>query len=258
MNRLTGRTVLVTGGSRGLGRGIAEHLARLGAAVAVNYRSDADAAAEVVRGIREQGGRAAAYQAAIENVDAVTAMVAAAQDELGGITALVSNAGAASKGSTVAQTQADDLQAQLDVHALGPIRLLQTLLAGFRAADRSDLVMISSSTVRSTPAHAASYTMAKAAMETCVLTLAQEERAHGLRANIVAPGLVRTEMGRRLVRATSDGGSIDDLDASSPFGRVCRPEDVAGVVGFLLSEEGSYVTGQRIVVDGGGRPSSIY
>ncbi len=84
-----------------------------------------------------------------------------------------------------------------------------------RAAKRGDVVMISSNTVPLTPAHAAPYTMAKAAMETCVLTLAREERAHGIRANVVAPGLVMTEMGRRLVKASA-GADIEDLDAAAP------------------------------------------
>ena len=84
------------------------------------------------------------------------------------------------------------------------------------------------------------------------MTLAKEERRHGTHVNIVAPGLVHTEMGRRLV--SSWGADIDELDPSSPFGRVCRPEDVADVVRFLVSDAAGYVSGQRICVDGGGGP----
>jgi NAD(P)-dependent dehydrogenase (short-subunit alcohol dehydrogenase family) len=99
--------------------------------------------------------------------------------------------------------------------------------------------------------------MAKAAMETCVLTLAREERRHGIRANIVAPGLVATEMGRRLVRA-STGRELDEMSAGSPFGRVCTPQDVAGVVSWLVSDGAAYVTGQKILVDGGGPDTSLF
>jgi NAD(P)-dependent dehydrogenase (short-subunit alcohol dehydrogenase family) len=98
--------------------------------------------------------------------------------------------------------------------------------------------------------------MAKAALETAARTLAREERTLGVHVNIVAPGLVSTDMGERLVRAVG-GVSIDDLDRSSPFGRVCTSEDVAGVVAFLTGPDSGYVTGHRIVVDGGGRDVSV-
>lgn len=93
--------------------------------------------------------------------------------------------------------------------------------------------------------------MAKAAMEALAWTLAKEEQRHDIHVNIVAPGLVETEMGRRLVKA----GGVEDistLNAAMPFGRVCQPEDVADVVRFLVSGAGSYLSGQRIAVDGGG------
>jgi NAD(P)-dependent dehydrogenase (short-subunit alcohol dehydrogenase family) len=89
------------------------------------------------------------------------------------------------------------------------------------------------------------------------MTLAVEERAYGVRTNIVAPGLVATDMGRELVDTVS-GGDIGELDGAFPYGRVCRPQDVAGVVAFLLSADSGYVNGQRIAVDGGGPAGAIY
>jgi NAD(P)-dependent dehydrogenase (short-subunit alcohol dehydrogenase family) len=93
--------------------------------------------------------------------------------------------------------------------------------------------------------------MAKAALEALAMTLAKEEREHGVRVNVVAPGLVDSEMGRRLVRATQGVEDIRQLDAGSPFGRVCTPDDIASAVRFLVSDRCAYVTGQRIAVDGG-------
>ena len=257
MTRLEGRVVVVTGASRGVGREVALHLAAAGARIAVNYRRDEEAAEDVVTHIRRAGGTAAPYQASVTDPDAVQRLVAHVHRELGQVSGIVSNAGAASSGRSIAETPEEEFVSQLRVHALGPLGLIRALLPDLRAASRGDIVMISSTTVSSTPPLSAAYTMAKAAMETGVRTLAHEERQHGIRANIVAPGLVMTEMGRRLVSATS-GTAIEALDDSAPFGRVCRPSDVAGVVGFLMSEDASYMTGQRFVVDGGGRIPAVY
>jgi len=255
---LTGRVAVVTGGSRGVGRAIALRLAADGAAVAVNYRRERDAAADVVGEITAAGGTAAAYQASIDDRVAVVAMADAIRRDLGPIGIVVSNAGTASRGTDVAGTPQDEFESLTRVHVFGPIALIQAALPDLRATGRGDIVMISSNTVDSAPAGAAPYTMAKAAMETCVRTLAREERRHGVRANIVAPGLVATEMGRRLVKAATAGGSIDELAATSPFGRVCRPEDVAGAVAYLVSADAGYITGQKILIDGGGADVTIF
>jgi NAD(P)-dependent dehydrogenase (short-subunit alcohol dehydrogenase family) len=249
---LSGRTALVTGASRGVGRAIALRLAAQGATVAVNYRRDADAADEVVRQIVEQGAQAAAYAASVADSGAVQTMLGAIEKELGAVDLLVSNAGIASRGSDVANTELREFRSLLDVHTLGPLALLQPLLPGMRAAGRGDVVMISSAFARSAPVRSAPYTMAKVAMEAAVITLAREERAHGIRANIVAPGVVATDMGERYVATSTGGRTLAEVEAEYPFGRMCRPEDIAGVVAFLVSPDGAYITGQRIQVDGGG------
>jgi NAD(P)-dependent dehydrogenase (short-subunit alcohol dehydrogenase family) len=98
--------------------------------------------------------------------------------------------------------------------------------------------------------------MAKAALEALAFTLAKEERQHGVHVNVVAPGLVETEMGRRLVRATTGVTDLRKLDSAMPFGRVCQPEDIANAVRFLVSERASYMTAEKLHVHGGGSGSA--
>ena len=113
--------------------------------------------------------------------------------------------------------------------------------------------MVSSTATISYGANGAPYAMGKAAMEALAYTLAKEERPNGIRVNIVAPGLVETEMGRRLMKATAGVDDLRKLDAVMPFGRVCQPQDVANAVLFLVSERAAYLTGEKINVHGGGQ-----
>lgn len=244
MADLTGRRVLVTGGGRGIGAGIVSCLAARGAAVVLTYRRDADAA----RATAERTG-ATALHLDLTDPETVATAVSSAAGTLGGLDAVVANAGVASSGRYVADTTLDELNRVLAVHAIGPHQLCRAALPHLRAAGRADIVFVSSVVTRSPMAGGAPYTMGKAAVEALAACLAREERAHGVRVNVVAPGLVDTEMGRRLVRATQGVEDIRDLDATSPFGRVCAPADVAEVVGFLLGA--AYVTDQRITIDGG-------
>jgi NAD(P)-dependent dehydrogenase (short-subunit alcohol dehydrogenase family) len=202
---------LVTGGSRGIGAGIARRLGRDGATVAVNFRDNADAAQEVVRDIREAGGCASEYCASIDDDSAVEQMVGAVTDQLGPVDLLVSNAGTASRGRTIAEGELGEFADLMTVHAWGPLGLVKRLLPGLRQADREDIVVVSSSTVGQAPPNSGPYTMAKAAMEMAARTLAREERRYGIRVNVVAPGLVATDMGARLIRATRPGLNMDDL-----------------------------------------------
>lgn len=249
---LTGRVALVTGASRGVGRGIALALAADGADVAVNYRRDDAAAAAVVEEIRAMGRRAEAYAASIDDFEADRAMVARVAAELGPVSILINNAGIASRGRGVADTEPDELERVVATHAFGAHYLCRLTVPAMRDLGRGDVIMISSAATRGMGPFGAPYNMAKAALEALALTLFKEERAHGIRVNIVAPGLVETEMGRRLMRATAGIDDLRKLDADMPFGHVCQPEDVANVVRFLVSEQNSYVTGEKIYCDGGG------
>ena len=190
----------------------------------------------------------------VDDADAMAAMVEQVTRDLGPVDLLVCNAGIASRGHSVADTDPDELVRVLHTHAVGAHHACRLVLQGVRSAARGDIVMISSVAAHSHGANGAPYSMGKAAIESLAYTLAKEELANGIHVNIVAPGLVETDMGVRLARAIYARRDMDDLrelDASFPFGRVCQPSDVADVVTYLCSDGAGYLTGQRIVVDGG-------
>jgi 3-oxoacyl-[acyl-carrier protein] reductase len=246
------RVALVTGGGRGIGRAISLALAEDGADVAVNYRRDREAAEEVVAEVERLGRRGLAVQASVDDNAQNEAMVEAVLAAFGFVDILVNNGGIASRGNGVLDTDPAELERVMRTDALGPHRLCQLVLPSMRERERGDIVMISSVNADNHPANGAPYNMAKSALESLAFTLAKEERRHNIHVNVVAPGLVETEMGRRLVKAAG----VDDiraLDATMPFGRVCRPEDVAGAVRYLVSPGASYVTAERIRVHGGGQ-----
>jgi len=248
---MEGRVALVTGGSRGIGRACALALAGSGCDVAVNYRRDEDAAGETVRAIEKMGRRAVAYRASVDVMEDDEAMAQSVLDDFGGIDILVHSAGIASRGTSVVKTDPDELDRVLRTHAVAAHHLCRLLVPSMRKRPRGDVVFVSSVAARLLAANGAPYNMAKAALEALAMTLAKEELRHGIHVNVVAPGLVDTEMGRRLVKGAMGIEDISSLDATAPFGRVCRPEDVAGVVSFLCSEAAGYLTGQVISVDGG-------
>jgi NAD(P)-dependent dehydrogenase (short-subunit alcohol dehydrogenase family) len=248
---LQGRIALVTGGSRGIGRAISLALAQDGADVAVNYRRDEDSARATVAEIQALGRRAAAYRASVDSYQEDAEMVSAIAADLGDVDILVNNAGIASRGNTVEETDPAELERVLRVHALGPHYLSQLVLPGMKKKVRGDIVMISSVATLNHSGRGGPYNMGKAAMEALASTLSKEVRSDGIHVNTVAPGLVETEMGRRLVKARSGVDDMRELDATMPYGRVCQPEDIANAVRFLVSDAASYINGQKMNVHGG-------
>jgi NAD(P)-dependent dehydrogenase (short-subunit alcohol dehydrogenase family) len=252
---LAGRTALVTGASRGIGRGIALALARAGADIAVNYTRDGEAAAETVAGVIALGRKAKAYQASVADEAASAAMVAAIEADFGPMSILINNAGIASRGKTVADTDAAEVEKLLAIHAVGAHRLSRLALPQLRRHERSDIIVISSVATLNHAANGAPYNMAKAAAEALALTLAKEEVRSGVRVNIVAPSLTVSDMGERLARAITGQDDIHHLDARFPFGRVPTPDDVAAAVLWFVSDANPYCSGQKLNIDGAGQAS---
>ncbi len=255
MGSLAGRNALVTGASRGIGRAIALKFASEGANILVNYANSASAAEDVVAEVRELGVRAEAYQADVSDRTACEAMVHSAIELFGQVDILVNNAGIGSSGidrPTITEATYDQYELLLGANLWGPIFMSKALVPHMRSAERSDIVMISSVATDSYSERMGLYSIGKAGMEALAYTLAKEERSNGMRVNVVAPGLVDTDMGRKLITLLPGSDDMRDRDSSAPFGFVCTPEDIASAVYFLVSENGRYLTNQRIAVNGGG------
>jgi NAD(P)-dependent dehydrogenase (short-subunit alcohol dehydrogenase family) len=249
---LAGRVALVTGGGRGIGRGISLGLAQDGATVAVNYRRDEEAAAKTVADIVAAGGKAKMYHASVDSWDEDQAMVEQVIADLGKVDILINNAGIASRGQSVHDTDPAEMERVVRTHAFGAFYLSKLVLDSMRGAGLGHIIMISSAATQAFAGNGGPYNMGKAALEALAATLWKEERRNNIHVHVVAPGLVESDMGVRLARATRGTKDIRELDATSPWGRVCQPEDVANVVRYLCGEGASYLTGQRIYVDGGG------
>ncbi len=247
---LKGRVAIVTGGNRGIGRSIAIGLAEDGADIAINFRRDEQGADETLAVIRELGVTAQAYQAPVDDYEAVHEMVAQIASDFGQIDILVNNAGIASRGNSVADTDPAEFERVVKTHTFGTFYATREVIPYLRQRPRGDIVMISSAATRRWAGNGAPYNVGKAGLEALASGIAKEELKNNIRVNVVAPGLVETEMGRRLAKATAGVKDLRELDESSPFGHVCQPEDVANVVRYLVSDLNSYVTGERIYVDG--------
>ncbi|MBM3692506.1 MAG: SDR family oxidoreductase [Actinobacteria bacterium] len=246
------RVALVTGGGRGIGAAITLALAASGFDVAINYRRDENAARHTADLVRAQGRRAEIYAASVDDAAACVTMTDAVLADFGYVDTFVHNAGIASRGNAVVDTEPAEIERLWRTHAFAAFTIAQQVLPGMRTRPRGDVVMISSVAASAMAGWSAPYNMAKAALEALARTLAKEERRHGIHVNVVAPGLVDTDMGRRLAKAVMGAGDdIHSLDERMAFGHVCSPEEVAEVVAWLVSDAARYVNDQRIQVDGG-------
>jgi 3-oxoacyl-[acyl-carrier protein] reductase len=242
---LEGQTCLVTGSSRGIGRGIATDLADRGADVVVNYRSSAAEAEAVVGKIETAGGRAIAAQADVSEFDDVIDMYEEVESAFGGIDVLVNNAGITIDKKFENMTR-DDWDAVVDVNLGGVFNCTKVFFEDIRGSDHGRLINISSVVGQQGNYGQANYAATKSGLFGFTRTIALELASSGSTANCVAPGFVATDMLDEVPERVQE-----KILRNIPLDRFATVEDISGIVSFVASEESSYMTGQVIGVNGG-------
>ena len=247
MTTLTGKTALVTGASRGIGRATALALAKAGAQVLVHYGRGAAVAEAVVEEIRAAGGRAEALAADLEAPEAPHALARQTRAVVGDrLDILVANAGV-SKGARIEDTTLADFDRQFAVNVRAPFFLVQQLLPIL--GEGGSVVLVSSLAAHASVGALSAYAATKGAVDTLVKHFAAELGARGVRVNAVAPGVVETDMSQF---TKSDDGRDFTL-AIQALKRIAQPDDIARVVAFLASDEARWITGDTLRVDGGSK-----
>jgi 3-oxoacyl-[acyl-carrier protein] reductase len=243
---LTGKVALVTGGGRGLGRAIALAYAAQGADVAVNYRGNADAAADTVGRARAAGRRAEAIQGDTSaGRESCEAIVKAALDAFGRVDILVNNAGI-TRDNLLMRMDADEWEAVLSTNLSGPFWMTRAIARPMMKARSGRIINMSSAAGRMGNAGQANYAAAKAGLIGLTKTTARELASRGITCNAIAPGLIETDLTADLPEAAAEA-----IKTLTPMGHVGSVDDVAAAAVYLASDEASYVTGQVIGVDGG-------
>ena len=243
--QLTGKTAIVTGGSRGIGRAAALSLAEAGADVAVIYAGNTAAAEETVRLIEEKGRKGLAIQCDVADEAAVTAMVKDVKKELGRIDILVNNAGITRDGLLMIMKEAD-WQAVLDTNLTGAFHCTKAVTRLMMKQRSGSIINITSVVGETGNAGQANYAAAKAGLIGFTKSVAKELASRNIRCNAIAPGCIETDM-----TAVLGEDTVDAMIKTIPMGRVAQPEEVAKAVLFLASDDASYITGQTLNVDGG-------
>lgn len=240
---LNGKTALVTGASRGIGRAIALRLAEDGANVAVIYAGSADKAEAVVNEITALGVNAKAYRCNVADSAAVNETVKAVTNDLGKIDILVNNAGITRDGLML-RMKDEDFDAVLDTNLKGAFNMIRACYSGFIRKKSGRIINISSVSGIMGNAGQVNYSASKAGVIGLTKSVARELASRGITCNAVAPGFIQTDM-------TENLGDNNPLLNSIPLGRMGKPEDIAAAVAFLASDSAAYITGEVLKVDGG-------
>lgn len=248
MASLNGKVAIVTGSSRGIGRAIAERFAADGAAVVVNYNRSADEARDVVVGIEAHRGKAIAIQADASVVAEIRRLFRETLAQFGRLDIVVNNAGpgpSAGGPKPLVDFTEEELDLYIAGHMRGPFFVMQE--AARHLQDKGRIINISTVLTSLLPPYSSPYVGTKAALEAFSGVLAAELAPRGITVNVIAPGGVETKMLRSLPKEM-----VDALAQRTPFG-IGQPRDIAGMAAFLASDEGSWITNEKIRVDGGVR-----
>jgi 3-oxoacyl-[acyl-carrier protein] reductase len=247
MPNLTGKTALVTGASRGMGRATALALAAAGARVVVHYGRNADEAKSVVDQIRAAGGRADALAADLSAPDGAHTLAAQVRNLVGDrLDIIVANAGI-SKAAAIEDMTVNDFDNLFAVNVRSPYFLVQQLMPTLRSGDT--IVFLSSLGAHATVGSLSAYAATKGAIDTLVKYFAAALGPRGIRVNAVAPGVIDTDMSN--LTKTEEGRTT--VQAMQALKRIGEPADVASVVAFLASDDARWITGDTIRVDGGSK-----
>lgn len=245
--KLTDQVAVVTGASKGIGAGIAKHLAAEGAAVVVNYASSKEGADKVVDEITKHGGRAIAVQADVAKKNDIERLLAEAKKAFGRLDILVNNAGVY-QFAPLEEVTEDEFHREFNTNVLGLILATQEALKYF-GPDGGSVINIGSSATALTPPSTVVYTATKGAVDVITRVLANELGSKKVRVNSINPGGVETEGFHALGMPGSDFER--QMIAQTPLGRIGQPQDIATTVAFLASQDSAWITGEIITVSGG-------
>ncbi len=247
MGMLSGKVALVTGASKGIGASIAEHLAKEGASVVVNYASSKSGADAVVKRITEAGGKAVAVQANVSKPEEIKKLVAETKQAYGKLDILVNNAGVY-EFAPLEAISPEHFHKQFDLNVLG---LLLTTQEAVKLMDGKggSIINISSIAGPMPISMASVYCATKAAVDAITISLSRELGPKGIRVNSLNPGLVETEGTN--VAGIAEGDFRNNAEAQTPLGRIAQPEDIARVAAFYASDNAGWISGQTLILSGG-------
>jgi len=244
--QLKDQVALVTGGSRGIGRGIAEAFAREGAKVAVIYKGSQEAANATVAAIAQAGGTAMALQCDVTNLDAAKSCVEQVKQAYGGLHILVNNAGIINDGLFV-RMEPEAWNSVLQTNLGGAFNFCQAVAYDPMMRQRHGrIINVSSVAAEFVNSGQTNYAASKGAINSFTRALAKELASRGVTVNAIAPGFIETDMSAAVLNKAGEG-----IKKIVPMKRLGKPEDIANVAVFLASKAAAYVTGQVITVDGG-------